>query len=379
MQKTCVILFTLLLPLALVPALATVSATPNIGMLRVATFLCPREVLPGSNFPAYLDLEYAVQGLPNNATIRGAIYSGNANSSSPVWQSDPTSVSNGGDQTWNLTLTAPSNEDMFSLTAYAFFLDNGTWNYFDNPVNGPGISQVTVKVGRTASIQVTIGAPGVPIAVNGASEQTSPAGVATFTVPVAAESSVSVPTEVELQNSTRLIFTQWDDGVAQPQRGVQIDGDVNLTASYRTQYLLTVNNGSATQEWYDQGANVTITAPMSLTPPWPLSVFGVTETFSGWSGDMQSRLPQLTVTMNSPKTINADFAIDYLPLAVPVIFALGIMCLIAGLILMRRKPVVALDAEPATTPPETRPPANVSCPKCGIAAYPARQPQPLGR
>ena len=104
------IVFIALVALVLSPVIAAVSASPNLGLLRVASFQCPRQVAPGASYPVSLDVEYAIQGLPNSATIRGAIYPGNDNSSSPLWQSDPTSVSNGGDQVWNITLTAPSTE-----------------------------------------------------------------------------------------------------------------------------------------------------------------------------------------------------------------------------------------------------------------------------
>jgi hypothetical protein len=365
MEKVPSTLFILFLTLALLPAVASVSATPNIGMLRVSSFLCPGEVAPGATFPVSLDVEYAIQGLPNNATIRGAIYSGSINSSSRLWESDPTLVSNGGDEVWNLTLTAPTSEGFFNITAYALFLDDGAWTYFSNPVNGPGFSRITVKIGKTANLDVNVGAPGIGVTVDGATEQTSHNGDASFVVAVASTAVVSLPPIVEFQNSTRIIFTQWSDAVQEPQRHVLIDGDISLTAYYKTQYLLRVNFGSKSEEWYDRGANATISALTPVPVAWPLSMLGVTQTFQGWSGDIHSSLPKLNVTMDSPKTITAEFNTDYRPLAVPAIFGLGIASAVISFVWIRRRSDGLEQGVTEATPDELVHESNPTCPTCG--------------
>lgn len=352
-------MFIALVALALSPIIAAVSAAPNVGMLRVASFDCPREVAPGAAFRVSLDVEYAVQGWPNNATIRGAIYPGNINSSSPLWQSDPASVSNGGDQVWNISLTAPSTEGFLNLTAYALFLDNGTWSFFNDPVSGPGVSQTTIKIGKSANLNINVGAPNVDVTINGTTVTTSASGDASLGVAVGSSPVVGVPPIVEFQNSTRIIFTQWSDGVTEPQRHVLIDGDVTLSASYRTQYLLRVNSGSTSETWYDRGSNATLTAPPSGAGLWPLNLFGVTQTFTGWGGDVHSSMPRLNVTMDSPKTITANFAVDYLPLAVPVIFGVGIALIVISIVIMRRR------SSNLPTVDVLNQPTDSVCPNCG--------------
>jgi hypothetical protein len=351
-------------------ATAPVSASPNVGLLRVSNFYCPREVVPGSSFPVNLDIEYAIQTMPDQATIRAAVFDGSDNSANPLWQSGPTSVSNGGDQVWNFTLNAPPTEGFLNLTAYAYFLDNGTWSYFNNPMNGPGVSQRTVKVGRTASLEIDIGAPGVAVTVDGTTDQTSSSGDTVFPVAVSATPSVSVPSTLTLQNSTRIIFSQWSDGVTQAQRQVLIDGDVNLTAQYRVQYLLTVNNGSSVEAWYDKGMNATLTAPTSTSTPWPLDAFGVTEAFQGWSGDVQSTSPQVNVTMNSPKTVTAEMSIDYRPVVVPAILAAGFATAILSFVLVRSR-TTSIESNTVETPVEEKTPSpGPSCPGCGQVTEP---------
>jgi hypothetical protein len=372
MRRLPLTLLALFISLSLFGAISTVSATPNLGMLRVSSFICPREVMPGANFPVSLDIEYAIQGLPNEATIRGAIYTGDLNSGTLLWQSNPTSVSNGGDQVWNFTLNAPTAEGALDLTAYALFLENGTWNYFDNPVNGPGISHTNVKIAKSANLDIVIGAPDVGVTVNGATNQTSVNGDAIFSVAVGSTPSVSVSRVVELQNSTRIIFTEWSDGATEAQRQVPIDGDISLTALYRTQYLLKISNSSTIEQWYDEGTNITLTAPASTSAPWPMNIFGVTETFQSWSGDIHSSSRRVIITMNSPKTITAVMTTDYRPLALPLIFGFGIATAIISLALVWRRsgtveqklPEIPLE-EPA---PEPEP--NPTCSRCGRVTEP---------
>jgi hypothetical protein len=352
-------MFIALVALALSPIIAAVSAAPNVGMLRIAGFECPREVAPGAAFPVSLDVEYAVQGLPNSATIRGAIYPGNISSTSPLWQSAPVSVSNGGDQVWNISLTAPSTEGFLNLTAYALFLDNGTWSFFNDPVSGPGVSQTIIKIRKSANLDINFGAPNVDLTINGTTVKTSAGGNVSSEVAVGSSPLVNVPPTVEFQNSTRIVFVQWSDGVNETQRHVLIDGDVTLSASYTTQYLLKVNSGSTSEAWYDKGSNVTLTAPPSGAGSWLLNLFGVTQTFTGWSGDVHSSMPQLNVTMDAPKTITANFAVDYLPLAVPVIFGVGIALIVVSVIIMRRR-----SSNLSTVDVQNQPTDSV-CPNCG--------------
>ena len=384
MRNFLLIVFMTSLSLILLSPTATVSAH-NIGMLRVANFQLPREVLPGASFPVSLDVEYAIQGLPNTATIRGAVYAGEINSSGPLWQSEPTSVSNGGDQVWNFTLTAPTLQGPYVLAAYALYDENGTWTYFNNSVNGPGVSQATLKIGKVANLDVNVGAVGVDVTVDGSTIQSSNTGDAVFTVALTSSPTISIPQFIDFPNSTRLAFLQWSDGATQIQRNVLIDGDTSLYAYYKTQYLLTINAGSASQQWYDEDVNVTINAATFTSVPWPLNELGVTKTFQYWSGDVQSSSPQINVTMNSPKTITADITTDYRPLIGPVVFAVGLAVAVVSLIMLLRRrgtPAMLGTAEETQgiqpqpeiheeeTAEQSAPPSFWTCPNCGRETEP---------
>jgi hypothetical protein len=90
-----------------------------------------------------------------------------------------------------------------------------------------------------------------------------------------------------------------------------------------------------------------------------LALFGGKYVFSGWSGDVNSRSGEISFTMNSPKTIYANFSIDYglLIFAIfAIIIALGIIGEAILLALKRRKRIET------TLAPSTK---RATCPYCG--------------
>jgi hypothetical protein len=329
----------------------------NLGRVRIASFVCPRQVAPGSVFSVNLDVEYEVR---TNATMRAAIFSGLTNASTPLWQSEAVSLVGGGDKVWVINLTAPSTEGTVQLSAYAYYLDNGVWKFYSDTVLGPGFRQVFIKVARNATLQIDLGVPEVELTVGNQSETTTRAGVVGVSLPVGISYWVSVPSMQQYQNSTRKIFDGWQDRNNQTSRIITLDGDTQLVGSYRTQYLLrvisTVPNYSY-QRWYDAGSNVTLQAVGSVSIFWPLGLFGGKYVFSGWSGDFNSGSSEINFTMNSPKTIDANFSIDYgFFMVFAVIVTAGIIGQVVLFTLKRRKAAQSR-AESASS--------TATCPNCG--------------
>jgi len=336
----------------------------NVGQLRIDTFQPPIQVAPSSVFLVNLDVEYAVHG--ENASIRSAIYQGafTPNESSPLWQSTPVTVTGGGDLTWNASLTAPANEGVMQLTAFAYYLNGGIWQYFNDSLQGPGYEQASVKVASTANLEVDLGAAGLQITVANSTQQTSDSGNASLMLPVDQTYNVSVPANVELKNSTRLIFNGWSDRDNNTSRTVLLDGDVTVTGSYRHQYLLQVASPVAAysaSKWYDAGANVTLQVNSTVPFGSPLNLLGLKFVFQGWTGDVNSTLNQVNVTMNSPKSINAAFSVDYRPLIVPGIIIAGIIGAIILTMLRRNKTVTNPPSETVEVAQEAESPVCSGC------------------
>jgi hypothetical protein len=311
----------------------TTAQEPNVGLLR-ADLRLPRQVAPNSAFSVTLDVEYAVR---YSADISAAIFKSTRGNLTRLWQSDHENVTGGGDRIWTIDLTAPAEEGYLNLTAYAYYLDEGTWRFYSDPVQGPGISEATVKIGKNANLEVELGTPGVAIAVNNGTVTTASNGSAQVTLPVGGTYVVNVTSTVELQNATRMVFRSWNDGINQTQRSIFLDGDMKLVGSYKTQYLLQVNSVvSSYSKWYDAGSNVTVQSAISVPMNWPLDLLGMTYHFVGWSGDASSQSPQINITINSPRTVNANFSVDYGPLIIPAIFGIGIAGS-AVIVLIRRR------------------------------------------
>ena len=215
------------------------------------------------------------------------------------------------------------------LTAAAYFLDQDTWRFFNNSLNGPGIAQAIIKVGKEASLDVNLGVAGVPVTVDNQTFTTSLKGDARTMLFVGNTYAVSIEPLVEFRNSTRIVFNGWSNGNNQTERSVVVNGDVNLVGSYKTQYRLLVNSPiSSYSEWFDAESNAEVRIPNSVPMSWPFGLLRMQYTFVGWTGDVNSSLSQINITMNSPKILNANYSADYTSLIIPVVIALGVIAIV---------------------------------------------------
>lgn len=353
--RSCLLLVVLVL-ISSVSIAVVLADEPNVGILRVDSFQVPREVAPNSVFSVTLDVEYGLHLRPNNATIRAAIYKGNLNFSDPLWQSSPVTVSLGGERIWNVNLTSPSTEGEFMLTAAAYFLDQDTWRFFNNSLNGPGIAQAVIRVGKTAILDVSLGIADVSVAVDNQTFTTSSKGDVQTMLFVGNTYDVSVKPFVEFLNSTRLVFNGWSNGNNQTERSVVVDGNVELVGSYRTQYMLLVNSPALSySEWYDVGSKVEVRSPTSVQMDWPFGLLGLQYKFVGWTGEVSTSVSQVNVTMNAPETLNANFSADYTPLIIPVVIALGVTAIVTFILTRRLKVDKSRSADEC----------SLRCHKCG--------------
>ena len=317
--------------------IAVFAEEPNVGTQRVNSFQAPGAVAPSSVFSVNLDVEYALHGRPEYAIIRAAIYKDNAKLSDPLWQSDPENVTRGGDKIWNLNLTSPSTEGYLKLTAIAFYLDEGAWDFFNNTTNGPGFKQITVRVAKTANLEVHLGLPGVMLSIDDGTLRTDLNGIAEKQL-VAGETHVVIVSDViEYQNMTRIIFNGWNDGGKQPRRDISLDGDMKLIGSYRTQYLLQINSfQNSYAEWHDAGSYVEPQTPTFIPMASPLGLLGCKYNFVRWSGDINSTDSQIRLRLDAPKILNANYSIDYGSMFVPAAISVAFGTIILLLIRHRR-------------------------------------------
>jgi M6 family metalloprotease-like protein len=119
---------------------------------------------------------------------------------------------------------------------------------------------------------------------------------------------IEVPDKiVENNNTKRIVFVGWSDGVNSSARQIEISNkDLELTLEYKLQYYLRVdaNGGIVLGEgWYDFGsiANVSANSPIILEENKTRKVF------SYWSGDIESNSTKISIVINGNKSIKANW------------------------------------------------------------------------
>jgi len=128
---------------------------------------------------------------------------------------------------------------------------------------------------------------------------------ASFTWAPGSVHDVDVPSKVDTEKGTRLVFVSWDDGDASVSRAISHGGE--YVANYKTQYQLTIESAHGCPKgkgWYDSGSAATISVI-------PAEGTIVRQVFTGWSGDFTGTTAVESLVMDAPKAIKADWRTDY--------------------------------------------------------------------
>lgn len=134
--------------------------------------------------------------------------------------------------------------------------------------------------------------------------------------------------DMDLSSNTRMRFDGWYvNGVLSKESYFTATSDLNLTASYEEQFLVTVNSqygqtiGSG---WYDKGSEATISVSSTSTTKGILGAIGFDSVMIGWTGGNNWFSPgnRLSFTVNSPAMLSAVWFDS--SLALPI----GILCFV---------------------------------------------------
>ena len=123
------------------------------------------------------------------------------------------------------------------------------------------------------------------------------------------------PLTVAGPTGTQYVFTGWTgdaSGSGSPSDNILMAGPKTATATWKTQYYLTVETGghgsAGGQNWYDANTNAQATIA-------PLTVAGSTGTqyvFTGWTGDASgSGSPSNNINMTGPETATGTWKTQY--------------------------------------------------------------------
>jgi hypothetical protein len=126
----------------------------------------------------------------------------------------------------------------------------------------------------------------------------------------AGEISIEVEPLVSVFEDTRKIFTRWSDGSSLNPRLITVDRNITLTAEFTTEYLLTVSSDYgdlAQSSWLREGSIINISAPKVVN----ISA-GSRVLFNGWTGDVVSSDPIVSLKMDWPLSIEATWRTQHL-------------------------------------------------------------------
>jgi hypothetical protein len=195
---------------------------------------------------------------------------------------------------------------VWNLALVAAILDN-----VHNPISN-SFSDYTFTINVQTALTLDVNVPNhVSVSVDGVN------GSGSIRIALAAGNhSLSVPKLVQINNVTRLRFSNWSDGSTDPDRSVELNHDITLNGYYITQYRLQVITPVAVggAGWYDEGSNVTLSLQSTSAPIRGfLGIIGAKWIFQSWVEDEQtiSNSTTVLVTMNSPRTLRVAWRADY--------------------------------------------------------------------
>lgn len=149
----------------------------------------------------------------------------------------------------------------------------------------------------------------------------------------------TAPKEV-LMGEVKYIFQKWSSGAEVNELIVTSTKTGDFKAIYSTQYWLTVKSkhGSPKGEgWYDSGATATFSVESTLPFEGILGQLGVRYVFERWSGDSNAATIEATIIMDSPKTVEAIWRIDYAPLYILILTLIILIAILYAIYKLKRR------------------------------------------
>lgn len=164
------------------------------------------------------------------------------------------------------------------------------------------------SAGTTYTITVDTPYPDLPVTLDGKEYKTSQAGQVTIQGVVFGPHNLTAPAVRMIDQGARSVFSSWGDHETNSSRMLVVVSDMNLTISYRMQYLLTVITDAPVTGggWCDAGQRAAIKADQFVN-------YGnsTRRAFTGWSGDIISTDSSSTVLMDGPKRVTAHWMLQY--------------------------------------------------------------------
>lgn len=205
-----------------------------------------------------------------------------------------------------ITLAAISNEKAWTNDAW---FDSKEYTYLN------GTTTPTLRL-KYVEPFVTVQTPfsDLEVKVGDSSVRTNSNGQARIMVPWG-NYEITIPDVISLSNGTRAKFVRWNDNSTASTKWMQVGNNITLHAEYGTQHSLSVSSSYGTTNgsgWYFHNtyANITIT-PTSIPARGSGAWFGERYVFDRWTGACNSDVPNCTLLIDGPKSIQAVWRQDW--------------------------------------------------------------------
>ncbi len=160
------------------------------------------------------------------------------------------------------------------------------------------------------------------------------------------DSSVSLSTKPirETAADTRSVFEAWtlnDVDTDNPQITIRMDKSYNAKAKYQEQHYLQVKSefGNPTgSDWYTKGSRATIQVEKELPILGFWGSLGAKRIFTHWTGDVSSTNNIAELTIDSPKTVIAQWRVDStMPYLILTLIVIVIVIIVLLIFLLRHR------------------------------------------
>ncbi len=178
----------------------------------------------------------------------------------------------------------------------------------DHAIACSGARTLSATFGTEHRVTIDTSPPGLEIQVDGTT-LTAPQA---FWWPEGSSHPLDL-TSPQGDSFVRHVFASWSDGGAQAH-DMNATAPDSLVAQFGTQYHLGVATPRGTPAcsvgdcWYDAGATATATVSPGTIDGGP----GVRYVHGGWSGDASGGYPTVTVAMDGPRNVTADWRTEFL-------------------------------------------------------------------
>jgi hypothetical protein len=325
--------------------------------MRVVDVAAPDKVLVGRNFKLTVSVEWS--GIERLRSEYGPPYvvqvqickgmasdweacDGKALGYGPSKSGE--TVGPSGYRAYSIELVAPQETEVWRLTAF-FTILNRERNSWSRVTDMPDTwREFGVKVTDIVALTVRVGRPGVAVSIDGRSMNTDPAGIAQFQVSITGPHAIQIPFEISTGTGRKIVFVKWRDGETSNSRTLTLTDDTTLIATYKTQYLLTVNSPIGTPQgsgWYDDGSSTQFSVASPLRVEGVMGILGSKYVFQHWNGDSTATTATASVTMDGPKTVTAEWRTDNTMPYITIGVIIVVVIVIVGVLLFvsRRKAI----------------------------------------